>query len=292
MKKSLSILIPTRNDDCTRLVESLLQQASDIQDLDYEIIVADDASTKETVITSNRKIGKLPNCRYIARKENVGRAAIRNFLAQEARNEWLLFIDSDMCIVNPCFLEQYIKTGKQEEVIYGGYKIVGKEMQYLRFCYEKKAEGMHTYKKRRKQPHLNFHTSNFMISRSLMLRLPLDVSYQGYGYEDVAYGKHLKEEGIEISHIDNPVGFYKFENNSDFVAKTEESLRTLKAHREDLHDYSRIILFTERLKKFHLLWITNLLYNRFHNTWRKRLCEGKGSLLLLKLYKTGYYNNS
>ncbi len=292
MKKSLSILIPTRNDNCRDLAKSLVEQAASIQDLDYEIIVADDGSTEGSVIANNGMISNLPNCRYIIRKENVGRAAIRNFLAQEAQNEWLLFVDSDMLIINPHFLEQYLMTVNHEIVVYGGYKVVGKERHNLRFHYEKTSERMHTCKKRREHPYLDFHTSNFMILRSLMLEYPLDTNYRGYGYEDVAYGKQLKDAGIRITHINNPVGFSKFENNCHFIAKTEESIRTLKAHRKELHDYSRIILFTEKLTKFHLKEAINFLYKKSHNKWRKRLCEGKGSLLLLKLYKVGYYINS
>ena len=292
MKKSLSILIPTRNDDCTDLVKSLVEQAASIQDLDYEIIVADDGSTEGTIIAGNRMVGSLHNCRYIVRKENVGRAAIRNFLAQEAKNEWLLFIDSDMLIINSHFLEQYLKTENQEMVIYGGYKVIGRKLHNLRFHYEKTSERKHTCRKRREHPYLDFHTSNFMILRSLMLEHPLDINYRGYGYEDVAYGKQLKDAEIKITHINNPVGFSKFENNCDFIAKTEESIRTLKAHRKELYGYSRIILFAEKLRKYHLGGAIDSLYRRSHNKWRKRLCEGKGSLLLLNLYKVGYYINS
>lgn len=292
MKKSLSILIPTRNDHCTELVKSLVEQASSIKNLDYEVIVADDGSTEGAVIAGNRMVGSMPNCRYIIRRENVGRAAIRNFLAQEAKNEWLLFIDSDMTIINSHFLIQYLNTKNYEVVVYGGYKIIGEEMHNLRFQYERASERMHTCRKRRERPNLDFHTSNFMILRSLMLEHPLDTNYRGYGYEDVAYGKQLKDAGIKITHINNSVGFSKFESNCDFIAKTEESLRTLKAHQKELHDYSRIILFTERLRKYHMRGIINSLYKKSHNKWRKRLCEGKGSLLLLKLYKAGYYINS
>ena len=41
-KKELSILIPTYNDDCYDLVEQLARQAAAIDELEYEILVADD----------------------------------------------------------------------------------------------------------------------------------------------------------------------------------------------------------------------------------------------------------
>ena len=68
-------------------------QAALLSDFEYEILVADDGRDLST-ITANRKINEIENCRYIEREKNVGRSAIRNFLAKEAKYEWLLFIDS------------------------------------------------------------------------------------------------------------------------------------------------------------------------------------------------------
>ena len=101
-KKELSILIPTYNDVCTDSVNTLMQQAESIGDLRFEIIVADDASTDENVGEANRAIDRMTNCRYIRRENNVGRAAIRNFLAQEARYEWLLFVDIPTSSLTTC----------------------------------------------------------------------------------------------------------------------------------------------------------------------------------------------
>ena len=94
-KKQLSILIPTYNDACYNLVEELHRQACE-EDIDYEIIVADDGSTDENTIQTNARINNIPQCSYIMRNENRGRAAIRNFLAKTARYDRLLFMDCDM----------------------------------------------------------------------------------------------------------------------------------------------------------------------------------------------------
>ena len=76
--KDISILIPTYNDRCAPLVETLQQQACTL-DINYEIIVADDGSTDAGVLSANRSINQLPCCRMIECRENRGRAAIRNF---------------------------------------------------------------------------------------------------------------------------------------------------------------------------------------------------------------------
>ena len=107
MINSLSILIPTYNNVCFELVKTLQAQAALLSDFEYEILVADDGSTDLSTITTNRKINEIENCRYIEREKNVGRSAIRNFLAKEAKYEWLLFIDSDLHIDNTDFVKKY-----------------------------------------------------------------------------------------------------------------------------------------------------------------------------------------
>ena len=103
--KNLSILIPTYNDACAKLVDTLRQQAEAL-DISYEIIVADDGSTNAEVVRSNRQINQWAHCRMDERPQNSGRASVRNYLAQQAQYNWLLFIDSDMVVCNPDFLKR------------------------------------------------------------------------------------------------------------------------------------------------------------------------------------------
>ena len=81
----LSVLIPTYNYDCSHLVHQLLEQLP--QNGDAEVIVGDDCSTEP--------LSSLSGCRIYRPDHNLGRAAIRNALAREAKGEWLLFIDAD-----------------------------------------------------------------------------------------------------------------------------------------------------------------------------------------------------
>ena len=65
----LSILIPTYNYVCVKLVTDLQQQAERLE-CPYEILVADDAS-EEAFKRENRKINGIPGCKYIELQENV-----------------------------------------------------------------------------------------------------------------------------------------------------------------------------------------------------------------------------
>lgn len=290
LKKELSILIPTYNDVCTDSVNTLMKQAESIGELCFEIIVADDASTDENVVEANGAIDRMTNCRYIRREKNVGRAAIRNFLAKEARYEWLLFVDSGMGIVRSDFISNYLQA--EGNPVYGGYVVEGDPENLrgnLRFRYEKANEPNHTLEQRLKQPELDFHTSNFLVSRSLFLQHPLDERFRHYGYEDVLWGKQLKEGGIAISHIDNPVAFDRFETNEAFLNKTEESLSTLHLFREELTGYSRLLTMERRLKAFHLSGAVSYIYKMYKQKWLQNLLGNNPSLSVFKFYKLGRF---
>ena len=53
---SLSILIPTFNDECHALVSALALQAQAVEGLQWEILVADDGSTDAHVVAANKEI--------------------------------------------------------------------------------------------------------------------------------------------------------------------------------------------------------------------------------------------
>ena len=106
-KKELSILIPNYNNVCVELV-AVLQQQAEALGIDYEILVADDASPKKNTILLNQPINELPHCRYIIKEANTGSAATRNYLGQQSQYHWLLFLDCDITIPDDHFLERYM----------------------------------------------------------------------------------------------------------------------------------------------------------------------------------------
>lgn len=286
-KNGLSILIPTYNGDCRAMVAELSSQAESIIGLDYEIIVADDGSPDRAKADLCQQVEQLPRCRFIDRKHNVGRAAIRNFLAREANMAWLLFLDCDMSIVSSNFLLTYLDA--EGDVIYGGYKVGEAKPSCLRYRYEKACEHEHTAKERAKRPYQHFHTSNFVVSRDILLQHPFDESFRNYGYEDILFGRRLREAGIAVNHLDNPVGFLQFEDNASFVSKTEEGLRTLQAHRQQLLGYSQLLTFDEGIHIGAVRSAIRLWHRLFGSLERHNLCSKHPSLRLFKLYKIGYF---
>lgn len=285
--KKLSILIPTYNGVCTTLVGELQRQAEALGG-DYEIIVADDGSTDIKTVEANRAINALPHCRYVEHQPNVGRAAIRNFLATQAHYDWLLFIDSDMVVCREDFVKRYAESPESDRVIDGGVVIGNIIPGNLRSEYEKASEQAHTAERRQLSPYHDFHTANFLVQRDLMLAHPFDLRFRHYGYEDVLFGKQMKEAGVPITHIDNPLSFEVFESNADFISKTEEGLRTLYQFRNELQGYSRLLDFSNHLSA-PVAWLLRM-HHRLLGSWERRQLTGPHpSLTLFKAYKTGYF---
>lgn len=282
--KTMSILIPTYNDECFTLVSLLQQQAAALA-ISYEILVADDGSSDKTVIARNRAINTLPHCTFIERQQNSGRAAIRNFLVQQSHYPWLLFIDSDMVVCREDYLKQYVDS--EGLVVCGGVVIGNVDSHNLRAIYEQSKEQEHTLEKRQQSPYHDFHTANFMIQREIMLNHPFDERFRYYGYEDVLLGKRLREHGIAIEHIDNPLSFEIFETNEDFVSKTEEGLRTLYRFRDELQDYSRMLQFVNRHPL--LATLIRCWHKMAAKKERRQLCGNAPNLTIFSIYRLGYY---
>jgi glycosyltransferase involved in cell wall biosynthesis len=290
----LSILIPVYNCTCASLVETLHNQCAAIPSLQWEIIVADDGSTDSSMTERNKEdVCTLPHCNYIIRKENAGRAAIRNYLAKQAQYEWLLFIDGDRIVHQENFIACYLKNANAP-VICGGYDINctnEKDKHNLRYLYEKKNENKRTISKLRKQPYQNFNTTNFIVKRNIMTQYPFDERIRKYGYEDVMFGKTLCREHIAIGHIHNPVTIDEYESNVQFVDKTTEGMQTLCDFRDEIKGYSGIVDAGNSLQRYHLIRFVSFIYRIAGNKIRHNLQSNNPHIFLFNIYKLILYCN-
>lgn len=289
----ISILIPVYNDDCTKLVSCLRKIADATSGLVYEIVVAEDGSNDEETIQQNSHILQIPHCRYVKRDNNVGRAAIRNILAKEAKYEWLLFLDCDVYIPNKDFLSNYIKVASPNQVVYGGLSISGNSNELknnLRYKYEKRSEPRQCASMRNKHPYQSFRTTNFFVERAIMIAHPFNEHIKTYGYEDVMFGKTMHENGIHVFHIDNQVHYIHYESNAAYLSKIEEAMHTLHQFKKDLAEYSSLITLQKRLHSCHLDMLLDGMFRLMRKWWRRNILSSHPSLALFNIYRLGLYN--
>ena len=96
----------------------------------FEILLADDASCRK-VKEENRVLNRLDGCRVLELETNHGPAFIRNYLGEQARYPYLLFLDTDTSPVGEDFLSLYLKNvGGQ--VVCGGFCAINTERRWKR----------------------------------------------------------------------------------------------------------------------------------------------------------------
>lgn len=93
MMPRVSIILPTYNAQKTlkKTIDSVREQTFS----DWELLILDDASTDDTVAIARECEGQDDRIRVIVNSGNQGVAATRNRGIQEARGEYVAFLDSD-----------------------------------------------------------------------------------------------------------------------------------------------------------------------------------------------------
>ena len=286
----LSILIPTYDYDCTTLVADLHRQA-ERAGIPYEIIVADDASPSESIKQANRAINDLPHCRLVELPSNVGRARIRNRLADEARYGWLLFMDSDAEVVSDDFVSTYLRH-LDVDVVCGGLchaDALPSPAVSLRYAYERRAAKRRAACHRAAKPYERFTTFCFMVRASVFHAIRFEESITEYGHEDTLFGIELQRRGASLRHIDNPLRQGGIETNEEFLAKTRAALRNLASMEQAMQGHSSLLRLYSLLSALHLTGCVSRLFARREQALTRRLASTRPHLGLFFVYKLGYY---
>ena len=292
----LSILIPTYDYVCYTLVHDLQKQCEIADNLDkYEIIVMEDGGKDQVKAIANLKINDLPNCRYIRKKENVGRAYNINNLVKEAKGDWCIIMDCDAQVISNNYIKNYISATKQHpdgDVIIGGLTnptTLPSPKVSLRYTYEKDAEPYRTMQYCNAHPYSRFCTFNVMIKRALILATPFHSTFTKYGFEDTFMGVELSEKKAKVIYINNPLMHMGFDSNDVFLKKTETSLTMLFSAGEMLLPYTRIGQVINKCEKWHITDVIDFIFKITKPLLRRNLLGNSPNMKLFALYKLGYY---
>lgn len=112
MDTKVSVIIPAYNTEAymVQCLESLLKQT--LQEL--EIIVVDDGSTDRTLDILKQYEVQYPKKIRVYHKENGGQASARNLALEQARGEYLGFVDSDDWVDFEMYEEMYLKAKEDD----------------------------------------------------------------------------------------------------------------------------------------------------------------------------------
>ncbi len=291
--KTISLLIPVCNYDIVALVYSMKSCIGKIPEF-IEILIGDDGSSPD--FRNKYKALEEPGVRLIVSEKNIGRAAIRNKLALEAKGDYLLFIDADAMIPGTAdaYISKWLPYLSKARVICGGILYhsspPGDPDKILRWKIGWKRE-QRKASEREKHPYSFFSTFNVMIDRTVFSKIRFNEELRQYGYEDALLSYQLEKAGISIRHIDNGLMHDGLESNREFLNKTKLGLENLSRLYDSVTDKRtfsstvRILRLYNILAFFRLTLLLAGLYIRYKEKMEIRLDSHNPPMILFSIYK-------
>lgn len=288
----LSILIPNHNYPVEHLVASLYNQLQKTE-IEWEIRCYEDGSNEESYLQNKEPLAQIPNLTHQFIRKNIGRAAIRNKLAKDAKYPYLLYIDSDMQCPNEDFIACYLKHKNDADAIFGGVSYSSEKPEsnlLLRWQYGQRREVI-AASIRNNKPYISLKTCNLLIKKEIMLKCPFDDRLKKYGHEDTLHAISLNKKQIRVLHIDNPMLHLGLEDTEIFLDKSKMAMQNLAImidRNDQMLDEINIVRVYRKIKK---MKISNLLLFGFFMAEPLVIFILKSpfpSLYFYDIYKLGY----
>lgn len=119
----ISVIIPNKDhtDDLELCLFSMTRKSTY---RNYEILIVENNSEKEETFEYYRKLpDRYPKARVLTWEKKFNYSAINNFAAKEAKGEYLLFLNNDVEILTPDWMEEMLQNCQQENVAAVGAKL-------------------------------------------------------------------------------------------------------------------------------------------------------------------------
>lgn len=131
----LSIIILSYNtvESTSHCLESIVKKyKQELKDKQIEIILVDNASKDNTVEYIKKHFGYLDNLRIICNKQNFGFSKGNNIGAKRAEGEYLIFVNSDIEVLDDGFMKMldFLKNHPEIGIIGGKLKNIDGSIQF------------------------------------------------------------------------------------------------------------------------------------------------------------------
>lgn len=202
-----SVVIPTYNrqpilEKCLRAMEHQVLRADGLV-TGYEIVLVDDGSTDGTVEWIQASAGEFAHVK-LYEQNHEGAAIARNFGVQKAEGDTIIFIDSDLVVLDG-FLQHHAdaltsayKQGNERVFTYG---------RVVNTC-NFEAPTTESFKVT-DYSRAFFATGNVAIAKRWLLEAGLfDAQFTQYGWEDLELGVRLKNNGLSLIKCPEAVGYH------------------------------------------------------------------------------------
>ena len=118
----ISILIPNKDEPATlkKCIESILEKTTYDH---YEIVVIENNSTGKEIFSYYKKLEQHPKIRVVSWNHPFNYASLNNYAATQAKGDLLLFLNNDMSVISPDWLEQMAMHAVRREIGAVGAKL-------------------------------------------------------------------------------------------------------------------------------------------------------------------------
>ena len=120
----ISILIPNKDqkDSLKKCLDSVFKKSTYTN---YEIIIIENNSVEDETFAYYKDLEKKSNVKIVTWKGQFNYSAINNFGEKEAKGDYLLFLNNDVEVINPHWMEEMLGNCQRKEV-----GIVGAKLYY------------------------------------------------------------------------------------------------------------------------------------------------------------------
>jgi glycosyltransferase involved in cell wall biosynthesis len=291
-KPVLSVLIPYYHDDAGALLTNLLEQAP--QDKSVEILIYDDGTGDAEInarLVAIAKNALKPVGLFFAR-ENKGRSSARNHLTDNARADWVLFLDADMRPETDHFLSDYLSEIAKNcaDIIFGGFTVASERQSNdteLHRAFSQTSDCL-SAEERRKNGAKYVASSNLCVRKSVLASEPFDTGFTGWGWEDSEWAARVAKL-YRLYHADIPALHLGLESTETLLTRFKSSgpnyIRFTRAHPE----LAKSLTLYKMTRRLMALPGQKLMRPILAFLVRRSFTPTKLRLMALKLWRASWY---
>lgn len=284
----VSVLIPVYNYNISTLVSQLDEQFKKLN-LKFEILLIDDCSELSSTYL-NLKVNQIEHVKYEVLTENIGRAAIRNLLFNNAKYNFCICLDCDMHIENDNFINNYINEIEQNTILIGGHYYQkskpNDEKLFLHWKYGSEIESKNISLRDNV-----FMSSNFACNKNTFQQIKFDNSLKKYGHEDTLFGILANQKNIKLKKINNTLLHCGIETNTVFLEKQKQAIKNLKYLYKNL-SYSKEFANKIKLIKYANFPFIGKILQPLEPLLLKNLKSNKPNLYNLQILKIIWWHKN
>ena len=291
-KPQLSVLIPYYKDDPTALLHALLSQTTEQSNV--EVLIYDDGTGDADL---NAKVcaavkSAHSSVHLMIAHENKGRSAARNALQENAKADWVLFLDADMRPVSHRFLSDYVELidAEMADVIFGGFTVPEKADsadQELHRALSEVSDCLSLAARQATGPQF-VASSNLAVRKAVLDVEGFDDGFTGWGWEDSEWAARIAKR-FELIHADIPALHLGLESTDTLLRRFKTSGHNYVRFTEKHPDIAKTLSLFKISQKLRKTPGQKLMRPFLKLAVKLNLMPLKIRLFALKLWRASHY---